>query len=308
MQENEERHTEERHTDRRRLLRGAGAVVAGVAGAGVAGAVTASPAAADTGDPVTAGKTTTANATTGIELAGAPAPATTPALRLTNTAGPALTADPVDSTVVNDNAPAGSLYIDKYGDIFTVGDVNGVKFTNPIYSPTWATMVAPVPATRLLDTRGETSPGTAFVVPGSGTISGGKIVPKGTNKQDLALDFSSLLVENYVAVQVIVSVLGASADGWLTLWGDGDWPGAVSVNFLGGRVIGGFAQCELSGIYSSEPFGQMKIKITHKAAITVDVVGFITPDPYTMFKPAATSTFKMAAARMPKVAPRKPTR
>ena len=36
--------------------------------------------------------------------------------------------------------------------------------------------------------------------------------------------------------------VGSANDGWLTVWGDGPFPGAVSVNFLAGRVIGGLVR------------------------------------------------------------------
>lgn len=297
---------DERQTDRRRLLRGAGAVVAGVAGAGVAGAVAATPASAATGDPVVAGQNNTANATTGIEVAGAAAPESTPALRVTNAGGPALAATPVASDLISGKwsaAPAGSIYVDDYADIYSVGEVDGKKHVHMAYSPTWATMTVPIKPTRWLDTR--TTAGSAHVLSGSGTISGGKILPKGTNQADLVLDFREWLIPNYIAAQVIVSVHGASGDGWLTLWGDGNWPEAVTVNFLGGHVIGGFAQCLLSGQDPEipEPFGLMKIKVTHSVALTVDVVGFIAPDPYALFKPGTGPA--IAAAPNVNAAPRR---
>lgn len=209
--------------------------------------------------------------------------------------------------MVSPAAPGGSLYIDQWGDIWTVGDLNGFKFVHQAYSPTWATMTVPVKPRRWLDTRG-LGVGNSNVVPGSANITqDGRIVPKGTNGPDLVLDFSSELVETYVAVQVIVSVHASPGDGWLTLWGDGVWPEAVSVNFLGGRVIGGFAQCELTGVFqqSTEPFGRMKLKITHQAAVTIDVVGFITPDKYALFKIAGPNQFGISATGTPKAVPRK---
>jgi hypothetical protein len=293
----------ERHVGRRRLLRGAGAVVVGAAGAGVASAVVATPAEASQGSAVLAGLANTESDTTSIQLTGATSPDAKAALRLTNASGPALTVDPINAANISTAPPAGSVYVDQFGDVSTIGDVGAGKYINSLYSPTWAAMPVPVAPVRWLDTRG-IGVGTLNVVPGSGTIVGGKITPKGSNTaSDLVVDFSSVLVENYVAVQVIVSVLGAPADGWLSLWGDGDWPGTISVNFLGGHVIGGFAHSELTGVFtdSTEPFGRLKIKITHAAAVTIDVVGFIAPDRFALFKPASAATFKAASTRTPKV-------
>ena len=149
----------------------------------------------------------------------------------------------------------------------------------------------------------------ADFVPGSGTVANQKISPKGSaTDPDLMLDFSSLLVDNYVAVQMTISVVGSANDGWLTVWGDGPFPGAVSVNFLAGRVIGGFTHSELTGVFSdsTEPFGHLKIKVTHPVSVTIDVVGFITPDVRTLFKShAAASMAPATPSRVPKVAPRK---
>jgi hypothetical protein len=291
---------------RRRLLRGAGAVVAGVAGAGAASALVATPAEASQGSAVLAGVSNTETDATVINLTGATSPESKTALRLTNTAGAGLTIDPVNTSTVSTAPPAGSVFIDQFGDIHTVGDAGTGKFNNIMYSPTWATMPVPVRPTRWLDTRG-LGPGTSHVVPGSGTVSGGKIIPKGSQTDpDLVVDFSSILVENYVAVQVIVSVLAAPSDGWLTLWGDGPWPGAVTVNFLAGRTSGGFAHSELTGVFvgSGEPFGHLKIMITHAAIVGLDIVGFITPDPGALFKPAAAAKIGTAANRTPKTARR----
>src|SRR5262249_10510417 len=161
----------ERHVGRRRLLRGAGAVVAGVAGAGVVSAVDATPAEATQGSAVLAGLPNTETDTTGIELTGATMPEAKSPLRLTNAAGPGLTIDPIDGSKIGTAPPAGSVFVDTFGDISTVGDVGAGKFNNIMYSPTWATMPVPVNPVRWLDTRG-LGPGTVHVVPGSGTIMG----------------------------------------------------------------------------------------------------------------------------------------
>jgi hypothetical protein len=288
---------------RRRLLRSAGAVAAGVAGAGVAGAVAATPASADQGQPVLAGLNNTATGTTGIQLTANSSKA---ALQLSNPAGPALTAVPVSLNSVTTAAPAGSVFVDDYGDFWTIGDAGGGRFVNKTYSPTWSLMPVPINPFRWLDTRG-INPGTANVVPGSGTISGGRIIPRGTNQPDLVLDFSDILFENYVAVQMNISIHNSSRDGWISVWGDGDWPGTVTVNYLEGRVVGGYSHSELTGVFydSTEAFGRLKIKLTDAAAVIIDVVGFITPDSYSLFQPAAAAKLGAASARQPKVTPRK---
>src|SRR4051794_10553437 len=113
----------DRHIGRRRLLRGGGAVVAGIAGAGVASAVVATPAEATQGNAVLAGLANTETDTTGISLTGATTPEAKAALRLTNAAGPALTVDPVDITKISTAPPAGSIFVDQFGDITTIGDI-----------------------------------------------------------------------------------------------------------------------------------------------------------------------------------------
>jgi hypothetical protein len=303
---------EVRRVGRRGLLRSAGAVAAGVAGGAVAGAVAATPAAADQGQPVLAGLNNTETEPTRLQLTGGTNPNQKAALRLSNTAGPALTADPVDfNTVVSTAPPAGSVFVDTFGDFWTIGDIGNGKYINPTYSPTWATMPVAVASFRWLDTRGLTV-GNSNVVPGSANFENGatgRVIPKGTDQPDLVLDFSELLQENYVAVQANVTIIGATNDGWIALWGDGPFPGPVSVNFLNGRVVGGFTQTELTGVFvnSVEPFGRMKMKVTHRANVIVDVVGFITPDIFSLFAPTAPEQFRAFSptARIPKVIPRK---
>jgi hypothetical protein len=274
----------------------------------VAGAVAATPGAADQGLPVLAGLNNTATDTTGIQLTGAVTnPEAKAALRLSNVAGPALTAVPVDILAVSTAPPAGSIFVDDFGDFWTVGDVGNGKFINKTYSPTWAAMPVPVNPFRWLDTRG-LPPGTVNVVPGSGNIVSGRVQPKGTNQPDLVLDFSEILVENYVAVQINITIIGASRDGWISVWGDGDWPGTVSLNFLSGRVIGGYTHTELTGVFvdSTELFGRLKMKVTDPCAVIIDVLGFITPDVFSLFQAAAQARIGVrAAARTPKVTPRK---
>jgi hypothetical protein len=269
---------------RRRLLKRASVLAAGVAGAGVASTVMAPAAQAADGDPVTVGGNLSGASTTRLTIS--PADADAAPLRLTNTAGPGLTIDPVASIGAGNLAsPVGSIIMDQWGDLTTVAQPPGAagKRFNFLYSPAWAAMPVVVTPARVLDTR--FPEGQVFIVPGSGNFSGGFITPKGTSEADLAIDLSPLLNEGYVAVQAIISILGSPGDGWLTIWGDGPWPGAVSVNFLGGRVVGGLAQSELTGVFqdSTETFGHLKIKLTHRAAVTIDVCGFITPDPFALF-------------------------
>jgi hypothetical protein len=294
----------ERQVGRRRLLRGAGAVVAGVAGAGVAGAVAATPASADTLGNTILGIANTANATTSIELTGNGNPAATAALQVKNATGPALLVSP---STPEGSAPAGSVFVDEFGDITTVGDVGTGTFPNHMYSPTWAAQPFPVNPVRFLDTRHDQPPGLVNVLPGSGSVVGDKIIPKSSDTlPDLVLDFSHDLAENYVAVQVNLTVLNAPHDGWVSIWGDGAWPHTVTLNFLAGRVIGGFAHSDLTGVFvgDTEPFGHLKIKVTHAVSLVVDVVGFITPDYNTLFLPNVQSKFGVQT-RIPKIAPRR---
>jgi hypothetical protein len=296
----------EHQVGRRRLLRRAGVVVAGVAGAGVAGAVAATPASADTGQSAVLGQANTANETTAISLTGTVAnPEAKAALRLTNAAGPVLTADPVDfNTAVTTAPPAGSIFVDDFGDFWTVGDVGG-KFINSTYSPTWATMPFPVSPFRILDTR--TTAGRANVVAGSASYdTAGRVITHPTTlNPDLVLDFSSILVPNYVAVQINLTVAIPVKPGWAAVWGEGDFPGTSSINFQTGIAIANFTQSELTGVFqgSTEPFGHLKLKASQNCAFIVDVLGFITPDPFALFTQTAQQTFGAsgaAARRIPR--------
>jgi hypothetical protein len=278
---------EQEQLGRRRLLRGAGAVVAGVAGVSVAGAVAATPAAADTGDPVIAGQGNDANATT--VLTRLPSAADGAALLLENENGPALGAQPVGiNTPYTGQAPPGSLFIDVWGDIVTIGqpDPAQPKFPVPLYSPTWATMTIPITPFRILDTRDPNNRSrlTGLTPDGAGRVQG-----------DSGRVHLGDLIEFAYAVQCTVTIANASRNGFIAVWGAGPHPGHSSVNFTPLFPISNFVQSEIGG---TATVPQISVLVTVPAAVMIDVVGFIMADPFTDFAEAAPAGIQATTERM----------
>jgi hypothetical protein len=299
MQEEQEN---ERAVDRRRLLRRAGTVAAGLGAAGVATAVSATPASAADGEAVLVGGAYTGTTTT---LGSS---ATTAPLKLTNDVGPQLQLGPLSPASFPATEPApGSVIVDTWGDVTTVGQGNPElpAYYNPLYSPTWASMVVPVSPMRWLVTlpnwSGPFGGGRDHVVSGSATYdSAGRVLPKNsTTTPDLKLSFSDLLELNtFAAVQGNLTIASAVAPGWAALWDDGSWPQNSSINFQTGISIANFTQTLLS------PAMTLNIKLQKAAVVIFDITGFVLADPYTQFTGgAAAAGLKSSVTR--RAAPRR---
>lgn len=305
--------------DRRRLLRRAGAVAAGIGAAGVATTAVGTPAhAADDAALVQGALNTGADKSTTIRNVSA----TKPALVLDNTGGAAalqISTTPVASTA----SPTGSVFIDKWGDIFTVGDqhVNssggtstGEKYITPVYSATWATMTIPVNPFRWLVTLpGWTNPqnegksGRYYVKASSAKYdSAGRVLPQNSNtKPDLILDFSDWLPGGgYAAVQGNLTIASATAGGFAALYAGNNYPGNSSINFNANQPIANFTQTLL------HTDGTISIKLNKPAVVIFDVLGFVLTDPYQqgLFASGGAGATATAAAQAPRAGRRLPQR
>ena len=287
----DEQHEQEQdQLGRRRLLRGAGAVVAGVAGASVAGAVAATPASADPDGNFILGVPNTADSGTGLTLD--PSQAGEATLFLQNTNGPVLTAAPVGiNTPFAGQAPPGSVFVDVFGDIVTVGqpDAAQPKYSLLLYSPTWATMTIPITPLRILDTR---DPNNRDRLTGMVPDSSGRV--QGANGRVHLGD----LINFAYAVQCTVTIDRATRNGFIAVWGAGDYPGHSSVNFTPTFPISNFVQSEVGGT-AVDP--QLSLLVTVPAGVIIDVVGFIMADPFTDFNTtgaAVPSSIRAAAEKM----------
>jgi hypothetical protein len=297
MQEQDETRT----VDRRRLLRRAGTIAVGAAGVTAAGAVVAAPAQADPGDNVVIGAANTGADSTTTLTSGTEAK---PTVRLENpvAGGSALSVKPGAPTSVA--APAGSVFVDEFGDFAAIGDLNDTQgpFVNYAYSPTWATMVVPIRPVRWLDTRSPA--GRAHIVPGSATFdSSGRVVPKNSNTTpDLILDLSDLLDEGFAAVQANLTVAGPAAGGWASLWDSGSFPGTSTINY-GSPLPAGLANFTQTVVQSTATRRSIRLKTSRAAHFFLDIVGFVVTDPFAQLIGAATMSARAAG---PSAAKRRP--
>ncbi|MEV4757465.1 hypothetical protein AB0J86_20440 [Micromonospora sp. NPDC049559] len=272
MQEQDDAHK----VDRRRLLRQAGAVAAGAAGATVAAAAVAGPAQADPGGNLIIGTSNDGGATTTTLVSG---DVSHPALRLQTPGGAALSVAPTKSTDVNTNPPAGSVFVDQWGDVATIGDLGdgSGKYVNYLYSPTWATMTVPVYPDRYLHT-GSAS-GRSFIVPGTATIdSSGRLVPRNVaDGADLVLDLTAYLRPEvgYAALQCNLTAVSAAAAGWATMWsGEDDVPPLGGINYQAGSAITNYVQTIIHPENTT-----VSIKVNQRVVLVVDIMGFVLTDP-----------------------------
>jgi hypothetical protein len=257
--------------NRRRLLRRAGTVAAGLGAAGVATAVNAAPAAAAAGNLGPTIITGTADET---------------ALVVTNGNGPALRIAPSANATLTSSEDVGTVVLDKYGDISTVGFVDGDSGTKQVvmlYSPTWAAMPYPVQSFRFFDSyytvpHGSTPANQTYrsrLRSGNVTSSPGNAIPVAGSAPSLVLDFDEIFTANdgVMAIQANFTVVGAAA-GYAALWGvGGTWPGNSSINYVKGVGIANFTQT----LIDRERL--LRVKVTGTARVIIDVVGFILSDP-----------------------------
>lgn len=219
-----------RPVDRRRLLRRAGTVAVGVAGAGVASAVVASPAQAATGAMQYGANNDAGTDQTGLITNKADGAA----LHLTNAGGAPLTLDP--ASPLTQTAPVGSVFVDTYGDVQTIGSTAEVgKYVNWLYSPTWAKMPEPllVPA-RAVDTR--SSGGRTRILNPSALDSLGRL----RGGQTMHVDLSDL-ADLADAVLGTIAALSATGSGYLTVypWGQPK-PATANVGYGVGKDTNSF--------------------------------------------------------------------
>jgi hypothetical protein len=295
MQEQDETRT----VDRRRLLRRAGTVAAGAAGATVVGAIAAAPAQAAPGDTLklgTAGDLTNTSGAETTKLTGGTD--VKPTLRLENAAGSALSVAPTGPNVA---APAGSIFVDQYGDFSAIGTAGSpAPYVTYAYSSTWATMTIPIYPERYLVTLN--TAGRGHVVSNSATFdAAGRLVPRNVaNGADLVLDLSMFLRPNpgYAALQCNVTALNAEAPGWATIW-SGDVAPLGGINYQTSAAITNYVQTLVHPANAT-----VSIKVNKKVALIVDVLGFVVTDSFAQLKtagapPAAARAAGTARAKSP---------
>ncbi len=265
---------------RRKLLK-ASTVAAGAGAAGVAAAAVASPAQATDGQPVVQGVVNTGTtATTTIQNGSA----ANPALMLHNTAGAPLAVNP--AAVPTFDAPVGSIFTDREGGIYTVGD-EWYEFGDPIPTDKWIGRISPAFSTSVSIVTPErwlvTIPnfempngflGTDFVVPGSAVYEPGgtgRVMPKNSNTEpDLVLDFSLWTAPYGIyGVQGTLLIMSPVGNGFISLYDTDDWPGTSSMNYNSGQLRDGFTQMGLNENL------HLNIKLSAKAIIVFDINAFI---------------------------------
>jgi hypothetical protein len=280
----------ERTVDRRRLLRGAGTVAVGVAGAGVASAVVASPAWAAPGDPVNQGAVNDAGTTqTTLQTNKADGAA----LRLENAGGAGLTLDP--TSPILDTAPPGSVFVDDFGDISTVGNIGTGNFLNMLYSPTWAKMPEPllVPV-RAVDTR--SAGGRTRILNLSALDANGRLKAGATMDVNLS-DIADLAD----AVLMTVAAISATGSGFLTVFPYlSTRPATANVGYAVGRDGNSFVFCGAGfDEIDLDPSTAISIYALAATHVIVDVFGFVVRVPGQVLANFGTATASGAAAKAP---------
>ncbi|MGB2572329.1 hypothetical protein ACPFP2_28375 [Micromonospora citrea] len=251
--------TSDRSTSRRTLLRRA-AVTGGAAVA--ATAATATPAAAaDT--PVKVGETNQGGTTT-VRSAAASGGAT---LVLRNPAGPTLRLGVAGATD-GPAAPAGTVALGPRGLSVSDGSTRYTALTTGT-----ATMLVPIPPTRVLDTR--TVEGRARLAEGADRI----------DAQGRALAESELVVSllglGYDIEGMIGNVTVAKTEkgGFATVWGGGPLPSASTINWwTAGQLLsnGVISQVMASG----EETDVVRVRVQRSAAaVILDVTGLLVAHP-----------------------------
>jgi hypothetical protein len=229
--------------------------------------------------------------------------ATNPTLRLNNAAGPPLAVQPIEWEQIDPTtAPAGSVFVDTYGDYNAIGEEGGQKFRVMAYSPTWATMPIPVAPFRWVDTRN--AAGRANLLAGSTFDSAGRLMPKNSNTvPDAIVDLSLLFAGGFGAVQANLTVVNAVSGGYASLWDEGPFPGISNINYATG-TLANFTQTLIGSDQA------IRVKTSKAAIILIDITGFIVTDPFTQFSDSARTAMNArggngdSIARWQKRAPR----
>lgn len=270
---------------RRALLTRGGVVIAGVVGAGVAATAVAGPANAASGDPVLQDTVNSAGtSTTPTELDASNN--TTPAFILTNTgldtsttpsgAGPALRLTPSTAGVPTAATAGGDLTTTSDGSLYfthafpttptatVVSAAVHTEATANVYAP----LAAPV---RVLDTR--SAGGRVNIVNASGNLdTTGRLLAGKT----IAINLDSLV--NFAeAVFANLTVTGAAANGFLTLWsGAGSRPASSSINFAVNQAIANFVSSGLAE-FSTTILNVVAIYAAQTTHVILDVAAFSLP-------------------------------
>ncbi|WP_346538761.1 hypothetical protein [Micromonospora sp. DPT] len=205
----------DRAASRRTLLRRAAVTGGAAVAATAATAVNAAPASAAVGDPVVIGLPNAGGTTV---TSAAPGGAAT--LALQNATGATLELKMASSHTIP--SPAGSL--SAYADGLNVSNGNG-GYTS--FTTANATMLVPIPPTRVLDTR--TAAGRARLLEGAGQIdSQGRAVAGAwlLVHLDGIVEYGDGLIGN-------VTVAKTEKGGFATVYGRGEAPGASTINWWG---------------------------------------------------------------------------
>ncbi|MFC8619037.1 hypothetical protein ACFT9M_21830 [Micromonospora purpureochromogenes] len=205
----------DRAASRRTLLRRAAVTGGAAVAATAATAVNAAPASAAVGDPVVIGLPNAGGTTV---TSAAPGGAAT--LALQNATGVTLEVKMASSHTIP--SPAGSLTA--YANGLNVSNGNG-GYTS--FTTANATMLVPIPPTRVLDTR--TAAGRERLLEGGGQIdSQGRAVAGAwlLVRLDGIVEYGDGLIGN-------VTVAKTEKGGFATVYGRGDAPGASTINWWG---------------------------------------------------------------------------
>jgi hypothetical protein len=260
--------TQQRMSRRRWLRRVVGTAAAATAGGMV---VAATPAHATPGDQMALGQDNDAgNAiTTVIGTAAAE-----PVLTLTNQANGAALQFVVPEDILEDGGvPLGSITVDPDGDLYSIGgDVHNsnIRYAMWAYTTAWATMTIAIRPQRILDTRN--AAGRVNIVGGVGNIdAAGRLI--GGRTIQVAIRHA----EQPDQVLANVTVAKTTAQGYVTVWGDGPRPGTSSLNFFGAnQVLSNFVESP-AGVSGGTDIISIFASVT--TSVIVDVCGFLVADP-----------------------------
>ncbi len=270
---------------RRALLTRGGVVIAGVVGAGVAATAVAGPANAASGDPVLQDTVNSAGTlTTPTELDASNN--TTPAFIVTNAgldtsttpsgAGPALRLTPSTAGVPTASTVGGDLTTTSDGSLYFTHAFpttpTATIVSAAVHTEATANVYAPLASpARVVDTR--SAAGRANIVNASGNLdSTGRLLAGKT----IFINLDSLV--NFAeAVFANLTVTGAAAAGYLTLWsGAGSRPPSSSISFAVNQTIGNFVSSGLAE-FSTTILNVVAIYAAQTTHVILDVAAFSLP-------------------------------
>jgi hypothetical protein len=277
----------DRSASRRAVLRRA-AVTGGAAVAATAvAAASAAPASAATGDPVALGLPNQGTLPTTVTSSAAGGAAT---LALGNSTGATLHLQQKDGSSI-----AGMVVSTQAGLGVTGTDSGGTVREYEALTTANATMLVPIPPTRVLDTR--SAAGRARLLEGAGRIDGqGRAVADSWLVVHLAdiVEYGDGLFGN-------ITVAKTERGGFATVWGNGDMPRASTINWFGANQLlsnGVITQTgpweTVTGAYYPDT---ISIYVQSAAAVILDVTGLLVyhPDSAVINNPKNVSGAGLAA-------------